>query len=165
MRSLALLTAYLILGAAGADAAFAQTALQADLPPVRVGGGIPPPIKTTDVKPVYPPEAAAARVQGTVVLEATVAPDGAVRDAHVMRSLPQLDAAALDAVRQWRFKPTMVDGVPRSVVMTVTVSFSLGLPSGASAGAQPQGAATDPARMIEITSLSGPAGRYVFEIA
>ena len=66
--------------------------------PVRVGGNIKPPTKTKDVRPVYPPIAQSARVQGVVIIEATIGPDGHVQEAKVLRSIPLLDAAALDAV-------------------------------------------------------------------
>jgi len=93
--------------------------------PVRVGGEIRPPQRVTDVTPIYPQIARAARVEGIVILEAVIAEDGAVRDVRVLRSLPLLDAAAIDAVRQWRFTPTLLNGQPVPVVMTVTVAFKL----------------------------------------
>jgi TonB family protein len=93
--------------------------------PRRVGGDIKPPRKIFDVKPVYPTDAAAASVQGVVILEVTIAKDGSVADATIRRSIPQLDQAALDAVRQWRFTPTVIDEEPVEVVMTVTVNFTL----------------------------------------
>ncbi|MGE3273692.1 MAG: energy transducer TonB [Vicinamibacterales bacterium] len=93
--------------------------------PVRVGGAIQPPTKIRDVSPIYPAIAQAARVQGLVILEATIAADGRVSDARVLRSVPLLDQAALDAVRQWRFTPTRLNGEPVPVVMTVTVNFQL----------------------------------------
>jgi protein TonB len=93
--------------------------------PVRVGGNIKQPQKTKDVRPVYPPIAQSARVQGIVIIEAVIGPDGAVRDAKVLRSIPLLDQAALDAVRQWVFTPTLLNGQPVPVIMTVTVQFTL----------------------------------------
>src|SRR5438034_7374670 len=93
--------------------------------PVRVGGNIRAPQKTKDVKPVYPAIAQSARVQGVVIIEATIGPTGAVQEAKVLRSIPLLDAAALDAVRQWQFTPTLLNGVPVPVIMTVTVNFTL----------------------------------------
>jgi TonB family protein len=93
--------------------------------PVRVGGNIKTPTKIRDVKPVYPPEAQSAGVQGIIILEATVGGDGRVADAKVLRSIPLLDQAALDAVRSWEFTPTYLNGVPVPVIMTVTVNFSL----------------------------------------
>jgi protein TonB len=93
--------------------------------PVRVGGSIKQPTKVKDVKPVYPPIAQSARVQGVVIIEATIGPDGRVKDAKVLRSIPLLDQAALDAVKQWVFTPTLLNNVPVSVIMTVTVNFTL----------------------------------------
>ena len=93
--------------------------------PVRVGGNIKTPTKVKDVKPVYPPIAQSARVQGVVIIEATIGPDGRVKDAKVLRSIPLLDQAALDAVKQWQFTPTLLNGVPVPVIMTVTVNFTL----------------------------------------
>jgi TonB family protein len=93
--------------------------------PVRVGGSIKTPTKIKDVRPVYPLDAQAARIQGVVILEAKIEADGRVSDARVMRSISGLDEAALEAVRQWEFTPTEVDGVRVPVVMTVTVNFTL----------------------------------------
>jgi protein TonB len=93
--------------------------------PVRVGGAIKAPTKTRDVPPVYPNIAASAKVQGVVIVEATIGANGKVADAKVLRSIPLLDQAALDAVRQWEFTVTIVDGMPVPVIMTVTVAFTL----------------------------------------
>jgi protein TonB len=93
--------------------------------PVRVGGSIKTPQKTRDIKPVYPPIAQSARVQGIVIIEATIGPDGSVRDAKVLRGQPLLNEAALEAVRQWKYTPTLLNGVPVPVIMTVTVTFTL----------------------------------------
>ena len=83
------------------------------------------PTKTRDVRPQYPPIAQSARVQGIVIIEATIGPNGRVQEAKVLRSIPLLDQAALDAVRQWEFTPTLLNGVPVPVIMTVTVQFTL----------------------------------------
>jgi|RhiMetdeSRZDD1v2_1073273.scaffolds.fasta_scaffold88765_5 periplasmic protein TonB len=90
-----------------------------------VGGNIRPPQKIVDVAPVYPLIARAAHVGGVVILEAVIAEDGSVRDVNVLRSIPLLDAAAVEAVRQWRFSPTLLNGEPVPIVMTVTVAFRL----------------------------------------
>ena len=92
-------------------------------PPVRVGGQIRPPTKIRDVPPVYPAIAKAARVAGVVTIEATIDPEGKVMDAKVVRSVPMLDQAALDAVRQWEYIPTLLNGVPVPVVVTVNINF------------------------------------------
>jgi TonB family protein len=92
---------------------------------VRVGGNIKPPTKTVDVKPVYPAIARSARVQGVVICEVLIGPDGKVADAHILRSIPLLDEAALDAVRLWEFTVTLLNGNPVPVIMTATVNFVL----------------------------------------
>jgi TonB family protein len=93
--------------------------------PVRVGGEIKEPRKLIDVPPVYPPIAQSARVQGVVILECTIGPDGRVTDVKVLRGIPLLDAAAIDAVKQWIYTPTLFNSVPVPVIMTVTVNFRL----------------------------------------
>ena len=79
------------------------------------------------VDPVYPPEARAARVQGVVILDVTLGPTGEVSDVEVLRSVAATGRGAVAAVEQWRYEPTLVNGVPVSVLLTVTVNF--GLPS------------------------------------
>jgi protein TonB len=95
------------------------------LPPVRVGGVVRAPQKVHHVAPSYPPIAQAAKISGVVIIEALIAEDGSVREVKVLKSVPLLDAAATDAVRQWRFTPTLLNGVPVQVIMSVTVSFTL----------------------------------------
>ncbi len=92
---------------------------------VRVGGDVKPPRKIKDVKPVYPKEARDARIQGVVILEIVIDRAGLVSHVDVMRSVPELDQAAVDAVQQWEFEPTFVKGKAVSVEMTVTVNFVL----------------------------------------
>jgi protein TonB len=92
---------------------------------LRVGGGIKPPRKIRDVRPVYPPIALAANVSGVVIVETRIGADGGVEDARVLRSIPLLDQAALDAVKQWRFDPTLLNGQPVPIVMTLTINFTL----------------------------------------
>jgi len=91
--------------------------------PVRVGGSVRQPEKLVNVEPVLPETAARAGIRGIVILEATIGVDGTVKDARVLRSIPLLDAAALDAVRQWRFAPTILNGQAVPVIMTVPVPF------------------------------------------
>ena len=93
--------------------------------PVRVGGVISRPVKTKDASPEYPQIALISKVDGVVIIEATIGLDGTVEDARVLRSIPLLDAAALEAVQQWEFTPTLLNGVPVAVIMTVTVQFTL----------------------------------------
>jgi protein TonB len=92
---------------------------------VRVGGQIKEPKKIKDVAPVYPDIAKQARVQGVVILECTISPQGKVTDVKVLRGIPLLDAAAIEAVKQWVYTPTLLNGVPVPVIMTVTVNFRL----------------------------------------
>jgi TonB family protein len=92
---------------------------------VRVGGKIKAPVKTKDVTPEYPAVAKAAKVGGAVIIEATIGADGKVIDAKVLRSVPMLDQAALDAVKRWEYSPTLLNGKPVPVKMTVTVTFKL----------------------------------------
>ena len=100
-----------------------------DAPPpaaaVRVGGQIKEPKKLKHVNPAYPDIAKQARVQGVVILECTISPQGKVTDVKVLRGIPLLDAAAIEAVKQWVYSPTLLNGVPVPVIMTVTVNFRL----------------------------------------
>lgn len=91
--------------------------------PVRVGSQIRTPTKVVHVDPVKPDRAVQAGVSGMVVLEATIGTDGSVTDARVLRSIPLLDEAAREAVRQWKFTPTLLNGVPVPVITTLTVTF------------------------------------------
>ena len=93
--------------------------------PIRVGGDIARPEKIRDVPPVYPQLAQSAKVSGMVIIEAIITKEGTVRDAKVLRSVSLLDRAALEAVRQWRYTPTTLNGVPVEVIMTVTVIFTI----------------------------------------
>jgi protein TonB len=96
--------------------------------PIRIGGDIREPRKVRHVAPVYPRTARDARVQGLVILECVISPRGEVADVKVLRGVPLLTEAAVEAVRHWTYTPTLVGGVPVSVVMTVTVQFNLGVP-------------------------------------
>ena len=109
---------------AAKERAHAAARAKARMAAVRVGGQIKPPTKTKDVKPVYPAIARSARVTGPVTIEATIGADGKVRDAKVVRSIPLLDQAALDAVLQWEYTPTLLNGVPVPVLVTVTINFT-----------------------------------------
>jgi len=93
--------------------------------PIRVGGAMTSPVKIRDVRPFYPETAREARVQGIVIVEAVISTSGEVEDARVLRGNPMLDSAALDAVRQWRYTPSLLNGQPVSVIMTVTLNFTL----------------------------------------
>ena len=110
---------------AAKEKADAEAREKAKAAAVRVGGKIKPPTKIKNVTPVYPAAAKSANVAGMVIIEATIGGDGKVIAAKVLRSVPMLDEAALDAVRQWEFTPTLLNGAPVPIVMTVTVNFKL----------------------------------------
>ena len=91
---------------------------------VRVGGMVEAPLKLRHVAPVYPALAQRAGVAGVVILECVIDKAGRIAGARVLRGHPLLDEAALDAVRQWTYRPTLLNGTPVEVVMTVTVRFA-----------------------------------------
>ena len=93
--------------------------------PVRPGGDFQAPQKLRTVTPAYPELARQARVQGVVVLECVIDPSGRVADVKVLRGHPLLESAAADAVRQWLYTPTRLNGVPVAVLLTVTVRFTM----------------------------------------
>jgi TonB family protein len=95
------------------------------LQPIRIGGNMKAPVKLKDVKPVYPDDARAARVQGVVIVEAIIDAAGYIADTRILRSIPMLDEAARKAVSQWEFAPTLLNGEPTPIIMTVTVNFKL----------------------------------------
>ncbi len=109
---------------AAKEKAAAAARAKARMAPHRIGGQIKAPHKIKDVKPVYPAMAQSAHVAGAVTIEATIGPDGKIIDARVVRSIPLLDQAALDAVRQWEYTPTLLNGVPVPVLVTVTINFT-----------------------------------------
>lgn len=95
--------------------------------PVRIGGNIRAPLKVRDVKPVYPAAMREAGLTGVVPIEAIIGRDGTVSSVRVISAQvhPDFAIAAVDAVRQWRFTPTLLNGEPVEVVMTVSVRFDL----------------------------------------
>ena len=96
--------------------------------PVRVGGSVRVPRKIEDVRPVYPATMSDAGLTGVVPLEAIIGADGSVSSVRVLSAFahPDFAMAAVNAVRKWRYSPTLLNGVPVEVVMTVTVQFELG---------------------------------------
>ena len=98
---------------------------QAHKAPIPVGGNIRPPTRVVYVAPVYPRLALDARKEGTVILQAVIDEAGNVREVKVLRSVQLLDDAAMQAVANWKFTPTLLNGTAVPVVMTVTVAFSL----------------------------------------
>ncbi len=92
---------------------------------IRVGGEIRAPTRVMNVNPIYPAIAQTAKVQGVVIIEVLIGDDGTVQAGQILRSIPLLDQAALDAVRQWRYTRTLLNGTPVPVIMTVTANFTL----------------------------------------
>ena len=93
--------------------------------PVRVGGNVQAARLVNRVQPVYPPLARQTRISGTVRLHAIISKDGTIRELEVLSGHPLLQQAALDAVRQWRYQPTLLNGEPVEVDTTIDVIFSL----------------------------------------
>lgn len=92
---------------------------------LRIGGDVKAPGRVKYVQPVYPQEARDAGVRGTVIIEAIVDETGHVAETKVLRSVTGLDQAAVDAVMQWEYTPTLLNGAPVPVLMTVTVTFTM----------------------------------------
>jgi TonB family protein len=92
---------------------------------IRVGGNVQATNLITPVRPVYPPAAKEQRIQGAVKLEATIGPDGKVEDLRVVSGHPLLVQAALDAVKDWVYRPTLLNGNPVTVVTSIDVNFTL----------------------------------------
>lgn len=92
---------------------------------LRVGGAIKPPRLLVRVNPIYPEEARAAGIAGVVVLDIVIGEDGSVIETRVLRSIPELDQAAIDAVSQWKYETTLLNGEPVELEATVTINFSL----------------------------------------
>jgi protein TonB len=93
---------------------------------VRAGGVVHEPKKIVHVPATYPEMARLARIEGVVLVEATIDERGFVTDARVLKSIALLDSAALAALRQWRYTPTLLNGVPVRVLTTITFNFRLG---------------------------------------
>ena len=93
--------------------------------PIRVGGSIQSSRLIRRVEPVYPDLAKRARVQGVVLLQVTVDEIGNVTDINIIRGHPLLNQSAVEAVRQWKYSPTLLNGEPVPVIATVTVNFLL----------------------------------------
>jgi TonB family protein len=95
--------------------------------PLKVGGNIKAPTKTLDVKPTYPKSMRDAGREGVVPIEAIIGPDGSVSSVRVLTAQvhPDFAIAAADAVRQWKFTPTLLNGAPVEVVMKVSIEFRL----------------------------------------
>ena len=89
------------------------------------GAKVEPPERETTIRPAYPLSARLAGVKGVVVVEAFTNPRGEVVFARTTKSVPELDQAALEAVRQWKYSPTRLNGSPTETLVTVTIQFEL----------------------------------------
>ena len=173
----------LLLSGCAAISAGAQDALQSDpnaknpAPPnearvhptrIKLGGAVAAAALVDRVAPVYPPLARQTRVSGTVKLHAVVSKDGAVQQLEVLSGHPLLVPSALDAVRQWKYRPTLLNGEPVEVDTTIDVIYSLSTdtpPKAPGAPIDPQFRA-DVLNLLEVTHArdrSADAGRSVFE--
>jgi protein TonB len=94
--------------------------------PIKVGGNVQEALVIARPNPVYPPLARQARIQGNVVLHAIIDKDGKVSELQVISGHPLLVQSALEAVKNWRYRPTQLNGDPVEVDTTITVSFVLG---------------------------------------
>jgi periplasmic protein TonB len=92
---------------------------------VRIGGNVVAPKLVHRVEPVYPALAVQARAQAIMILEAHVGTNGRVKEVTILRGQPLFDDAALEAVRQWRYQPLLLNGVPTEFVLTVTLVFKI----------------------------------------
>jgi protein TonB len=92
---------------------------------LRVSGGVQASKLISQPKPIYPPIAKQARIQGTVVLAASISKNGTIENLKVVSGHPMLTQAALDAVRNWRYQPTYLNGEPVEVETTINVNFNL----------------------------------------
>jgi protein TonB len=92
---------------------------------IRVASGVAEANLIHDVPPQYPPEAGRERIEGTVVLLAVIDTDGSVQDVQVVSGLPILAQAAIEAVKQWRYKPYLLNGLPVEIDSRITVNFTL----------------------------------------
>ena len=92
---------------------------------IRVGGNVQAANLVRKVTPVYPPLAKQARIQGTVRFTAVIGKDGTIQNLQLVSGHPLLVAAAREAVRQWVYKPTLLNGEPVEVVTQIDVNFTL----------------------------------------
>ena len=106
--------------------AFAARAQAPSVPPYRVGGDVKAPVVISRVEPAYPEEARVNRISGIVIVEALIDRNGDVRNVQVLKPLPYgLDQAAVDAVKQWKFRPGTLAGEPVDVLFNLTINFKL----------------------------------------
>jgi TonB family protein len=120
-----------LLAAAALSATVTGAQEKTETPPkppvqrVRLGGNVTRKNVIKSVPPIYPPAARAKGIQGKVTMHAIIAKDGSVSQLEVMSGIPILAKAAMDAVRQWKYRPTLLNGEPVEVDTTIDVIFTL----------------------------------------
>ena len=114
-----------VLGSTSSTPVLAKTPEPTAVSRIRVAARVAEANLIHDVAPTYPPEAGRARIEGTVVLLAVIGKDGTVQDVRVESGLPMLAQAAIDAVRQWRYRPYLLNGEPVEVDSRITINFTL----------------------------------------
>ncbi len=114
-----------VLGSTRSVLVLAKTPESTPIKRIRVASRVAEANLIHDVAPQYPPEAGRARVEGTVVLMAVIGKDGSVQDVRVESGLPLLAQAAIDAVKQWRYRPYLLNGEPVEVDSRITINFTL----------------------------------------
>ena len=122
---------------------------------VRVPSGTIVGMAVSNPQPDYPPVAKAAHVQGTVVLQAIISKTGTIEGLAVISGPPMLRASALDAVRRWRYKPYIFNGVPTEVDTTISVNFTFGDSAAAQTGKADNQVEAMPTQLANISAISG----------
>ncbi len=115
-----------VIGSVFGNATPAPVVKQAPPKKIAISSGVATGLLVQEVRPIYPPIAKAARVSGTVVLQATISKSGTITNLRVVSGNAMLQSAALEAVRQWRYRPYMLNGDPVEVDTTINVVFNLG---------------------------------------
>jgi protein TonB len=115
-----------VLGGMGTATPVVRAAPPKPTGPARISGGVMAGSIIQKTQPIYPPIAKAAHVSGTVVLHAIISKTGQIVNLQVISGPQMLQSAALDAVKQWRYKPYLLNGEPTEVDTTVQVNFSFG---------------------------------------
>jgi protein TonB len=116
-----------VLGGTGSLPMLAKVSVPQPAPPqkLRIAGGVAKGNLIHDVKPQYPLQARKAKIEGTVILLAVIGKDGSVQNVQVKSGLPLLAEAAIEAVKQWRYKPYLLNGQPVEVDTQITIDFTL----------------------------------------
>ena len=122
---------------------------------IRIGGNVNPPPLVSAPPPIYPPQARASGVEGNVLLRAVIGTDGSVIQLSVISGDSLLAQAAIDAVKQWKYQPMLLDDQPVEVDMTITVPFKLGDSSPDPQTPPPEGAPTSTSRN-DISATPAP---------